>query len=88
MPSERYYSLNLDLHTDANNFAPNESERLSISCFLQRIKHKSGNSSWCNGKEIKAVNWSGVNYDGNMNQGPMIFTSDVSLPKDNNNYVG
>ena len=23
-PSERYYSLNLDLHTDANNFAPNE----------------------------------------------------------------
>ena len=23
-PSERYYSLNLDLHTDANNFSPNE----------------------------------------------------------------
>ena len=29
-PSERYHSLNLDLHTNANNFAPNESERLSI----------------------------------------------------------
>ena len=28
------YSLDLDLHTKANNFAPNESERLSISLVL------------------------------------------------------
>ena len=31
---------------------------------------------------MKAVNWSGVNYDGNMDWVPMTFTSDVSLPKD------
>ena len=30
----------------------------------------------------------GVNYGGNMDRGPMNFTSDVSLPKDDNNYVG
>ena len=33
-------------------------------------------------KEIKAVNSGGVNNDGNMDRGPMMFTSDVSLPKD------
>ena len=43
----------------------------------------------CNRKEIKAVNIGGVNNGGNMDQGPMMFTSDVSLPKDDkNNYVG
>ena len=42
-----------------------------------------GNSNGdCNRKEIKAVNWSGVNYGENMDRGPMTFTSDVSLPKD------
>ena len=34
------------------------------------------------GKEIKAVNDGGVNSGGNMDPGPMMFTSDVSLPKD------
>ena len=41
-PSEIYYSRNLDLHTDANSFAPNESERLSISLallFINDQKH-------------------------------------------------
>ena len=33
-PFEISYSLDLDLHTKANNFAPNESERLSISPVL------------------------------------------------------
>ena len=39
-------------------------------------------------RKVKAVNWSGVNYDGNMDRDPMIFTSDVSLAKDENNHVG
>ena len=33
-------------------------------------------------KGNKAVKINGVNYDGNMDRGPMTFTSDVSLPKD------
>ena len=81
----RYHSLNLDLHTKANNFAPNESERLSISPVLLFTKDQNtrgNNDSECNGKEIKAVNSGGVNNGGNMDRGPMMFTSDVSLPKD------
>ena len=64
-PSERYYSLNLDLHTDTNNFAPNEFREvvnLSGLAVYKGSKHKGGNSGGCNWKEIKAVNWSGVNY--------------------------
>ena len=33
-------------------------------------------------KGNKVVNKSSVNYGGNMDRGPMTFTSDVSLPKD------
>ena len=33
-------------------------------------------------KEIKAVKGGGVNNGGSMDRGPMMFTSDVSLPKD------
>ena len=33
-------------------------------------------------KEIKTVKSNSVNYGGIMDRGPMIFTSDVSLPKD------
>ena len=33
-------------------------------------------------KVNKAVNSGGVNNQGNIDQGPMMFTSDVSLPKD------
>ena len=82
----------MDLHTATNNFAPNgfrEVVNLSGLVVYKGSKRKGGNSSGdCNRKEIKAVNWSGVNYDGNMDRGPMIFTSDVSLPKDENNYGG
>ena len=42
-PSERYYSLNLDLHTDANNFAPNEFREvvnLSGLAIYKRSKHR------------------------------------------------
>ena len=73
------------LHTKANNFAPNESERLSISSVLLFTKdqtQRGNNNDDCNRKEIKAVKVNGVNYVGNMDRGPMIFTSDVSLPKD------
>ena len=53
------------------------------SCCLQRIKHIGENCSGdCNKKEIKAVNIGGVNNGGNMDRGPINFTSDVSLPKD------
>ena len=31
---------------------------------------------------MKAVKVNGVNYDGNMDRGPMTFTSDVTLLKD------
>ena len=31
---------------------------------------------------MKTVNGGGVNNGGNMDQSPMMFTSDVSLPKD------
>ena len=79
------------LHTKANNFAPNESERLSIPPVLLFTKDQNtrgNNSGHCNEKEIKAVKVNGVNYGGNMDRGPMTFTSDVSLPKDDNNYAG
>ena len=64
---------------------PTSSEGLSIPPVLLFTKDQntSGNSNGdCNGKEIKAVNSGGVNNGGNMDRGPMMFTSDVSLPKD------
>ena len=64
---------------------PTSPERLSISLALLFTKDQntSGNSNGdCNGKETKAVNSGGVNNGGNMDRGPMMFTSDVSLPKD------
>ena len=58
---------------------------MSISPVLLFTKDQntSGNSSGdCNEKEIKAVNSGGVNNGENMDRGPMMFTSEVSLPKD------
>ena len=80
-----------DLHTETNNFAPNEFREvvnLSGLVVYKRSNARGNSSGDCNGKEIKAVNLSGVNYDGNMDRGPTTFTSDVSLPKDDNNYAG
>ena len=85
VPFEINYSLNLDLHTETNNFAPNEFREfvnLSGLFVYKGSKHKGGNSNGATERKVKAVNWSGVNYDGNMDRGPMIFTSDVSLLKD------
>ena len=73
--------LDLDLHT----LLPMSSERLSISPVLLFTKDQntSGNSNGdCNRKETKAVNSGGVNNGGNMDRSTMMFTSDVSLPKD------
>ena len=61
---------------------PTSSERLSISPVLLFTKDQntSGNSNGdCSGKEIKAVKGGGVNNGGNMDRGPMMFTSDVSI---------
>ena len=64
---------------------PTSSERLPISPALLFTKDQThgGNSDGdCNRKETKAVNNGGVNNGRNMDRGPMMFTSDVSLPKD------
>ena len=50
--------------------------------YKHRFLHGGNNNGDCNGKEILEVKVNGVNYGGNMNWGPMTFTSDVSLPKD------
>ena len=81
----------MDLHTRTQiTFLPMSSERLSISSALLFTKDQTqrGNNIWCNGKEIKAVEVNSVNYGGNMDRSAMTFTSDVSLPKDSNNYAG
>ena len=78
--------VDVDPHTQQIALLPTSSERLSISPVLLFTKDQThdGNSSGdCNGKEIKAVNSGGVTNGGNMDRGPMMFTSDVSLPKDN-----
>ena len=82
----------MDLHTRTQiTLLPMSSKRLSISSALLFTKEQNtggNNSGDCNGKEIKVVKVNNINYGGNMDRGPMIFTSDVSLPKDDNNYAG
>src|SRR4051812_40323218 len=81
----RYCSLNLDLHTYTNNFDPNEVQRgcQSLrSCCLQRIKTQGimimviATES----KSRKVIEL--IKNDEKMDRGPVMFTSDVSLPKD------
>ena len=78
--------LDLDLHTTANNFTPNEFREvvnLSGLVVYKGSKHKREIVVViATEKKIKAVNSGGVNNGGNMDRGPMMFTSDVSLPKD------
>ena len=57
----------MDLHTDANNFAPNESERLSISPVL--IFRKDQNTRVeiimvASERKVKSVKVNSVNYGG------------------------
>ena len=73
------------LHTTTNNFAPNEYRKvvnLSSLVVYKGSNTRVESNSDCNRKVKKAVNNGGVNNDGNMDRGPMMFTSDVSLPKD------
>ena len=72
------------LHTETNNFAPNESERLSIPPVLLFTKDQNTRVEIivATERKVKAVKVNSVNYGGNMDRGPMIFTSDVSLLKD------
>ena len=84
---KRNYSLDLDLYTATNNFAPKEFREvvnLSGLVVYKGSKHKRAIVVVMIAieKEIKAVNSGGVNNGGNMDRGPMMFTSDVSLPKD------
>ena len=69
--------LDVDLHTDTNNFAPNKFRGVVNSSGLVVYKGST--------QEIKVklkVRNESVNNDVNMDRGPVMFTSDVSLPKD------
>src|ERR1041385_3515613 len=76
--------LHLDLYTDTNNFVPNKVQRgcQSLrSCCLQRIKTQGIMIMIATESKSKKVNKL-VNNDENMDRGPVMFTSDVSLLKD------
>src|ERR1041385_9574047 len=76
--------LVLDLHTDTNNFAPNKVQRgcQSLwSCCLQRTKTQGIMIMIATESKRRKVN-ERVNSDENMDRVPVMFTSDVSLQKD------
>ena len=75
----------VDLHTETNNFAPNEYRGVvnPSGHVVYKGSNTSGKSNGdSNGKETKEVNSGGVSNGGSMDRDPMMFTSDVSLPKD------
>ena len=81
----------MDLHTRTHiTLLPTSSERLSISSALLFTKDQNtrGKIIVVRLKGNKEVNENGVNYDGNMDRGPMTFTSNVSLPKDDKTMQG
>ena len=68
-------------HT-TSNFAPNEYRGVVNPSDL--VVYKGSNArveSNCN-RKVKAESNGCVNNGGNMDRGPILFTSDVSLPKD------
>ena len=76
--------LDLDLYTDTNNFVPNKVQRgcqTLRSCCLQRIKTQGTMIMIATESKSRKVN-ERLNSDENMDRGPVMFTSDVSLPKD------
>ena len=76
--------LDVDLQK-TNNFAPNEYRGVVNSSGL--VIYKGSNArdkKGTNKSKSRKVN-SGVNNDVKMDRGPVIFTSDVSLPKDDKN---
>src|SRR3954471_8876995 len=81
---KKNHLLRLDLRTNTNNFAPKEVQRgcQSLrSCCLQRIKTQGIMIMIATESKYRKLN-KRVNNDENMDRGPMMFTSDVSLPKD------
>ena len=71
----------MDLHTTTNKFAPNEYRGVFNSSGLAVYRGSTQQIK----VQLKVRNESklkGVNNDVNMDRGPMMFTSDVSLPKD------
>ena len=73
----------MDLHISTNNFSPNEYKEVVNLSGL--VVYKGSNARVesngdCN-RKVKAESNGGVNNGGNMDRGPMMFTSDVSLPK-------
>ena len=74
----------MELHTTKNNFAPNEYRGVVNSSGLAIYKGSTQEIK----VELECIDWKytmGVNSDVKMNRGPVIFTSDVSLPKDDKN---
>ena len=72
--------VDLDLHK-TNNFAPNEFRGVVNSSGLVIYK---GSNARDKNVLVKVKDWKvncGANNDVNMDRGPVIFTSDVSLPK-------
>ena len=73
------------LHIATNNFAPNEYREV-VNLFgivvYKGSKHKREGNGDYNRKVKKVVNSGGVSNDGDMDRSHMMFTSDVSLPKD------
>ena len=72
----------VDLHTATNNFAPNKYRGLVNSSGLVVYKGSNARDKKGTSKSKKQKVNSGVNNGVKMDRGPVIFTSDVSLPKD------
>ena len=77
-------ALDMDLHTATYNFAPIEFRGVVNPSGL--VVYKGSNARVesngdCN-RKVKVESKGGVKNGGNMDRGPMMFTSDVSLPKD------
>ena len=71
----------MDLHTDTNNFAPNEYRGVFNSSGLVVYKGSTQEIKSTSKSKSRKINC-GVNNEVKMDRGPVIFTSDVSLPKD------
>src|SRR4051812_13217070 len=76
--------LDLYLHTQQITLLPMSTEGLQSlrPCCLQRIKTRGRKVIVTTTKSKSRKSIEGVNSVGNMDRGPMKFTSDVSLPKD------
>src|SRR3954468_10999823 len=72
----------MDLHTTTNNSAPNEYRGVVNPSGLAVYKGSTQEIMIVATESKDRKQTEGVNSRGNMYRGPMTFTSDVSLPKD------